>query len=139
MLRPRSVREPVRPGSYAPIPVSYTHLDVYKRQVVEGRIRDPMSPAQLLRLRSGLSFLQHRDDLFFSKSLRLHCPLPLNELYYRQGLRAGVRSKALSAIDSSFANSVTQFPFLRVVMGRHVVYAQRSGLTGLAIERANPP
>jgi hypothetical protein len=30
----------------------------------------------LLRLRSGLRFLQYRNDLLFGKSLRLHGPLP---------------------------------------------------------------
>ena len=51
-----------------------------------------MPPAQLLRLRSGLGFLQHCNDLLFAKSLRLHCPLPLSGLYYRSGLNSGFRS-----------------------------------------------
>jgi len=57
--------------------------------------------AQLVRLRSGLGFLQHCNDLFFAKSLRFHCPLPLSGLYYRSGLNSGLRSNASCAMCGS--------------------------------------
>jgi len=48
----------------------------------------------MLGLRSGLRLLQHRYDLFFTETLRFHCPLPLGGLYSLAVLFAGGASKS---------------------------------------------
>ncbi len=45
--------------------VGHIHAAVFGLELVEGRSRDPVRAADIGRLRAGLLFLQHPNNLFF--------------------------------------------------------------------------
>ena len=81
-----------------------------------------MSPAQPFRLHSRLGFLQTCDDLLFTKSLRLHCPLRLGGLYSSQGLRAAFKSSAAQCVETKQSQDLRQ----RVPLDAHYSQTQLS-------------